>query len=110
MASPGWIARRIRHQGGRLLEWSDRWTKRNLDDVPMKSGIYALYHGTTLQYIGRSLNLLTRLKRWEQKHYYKNEYVPFGSYAWFNVPKNQLSKIEDGLIGYYQPPYNVLLR
>lgn len=110
MVSPGWIARRIQTEGNRLFDWSDQWTKSDLDDVPNKSGVYALYHGRTLQYIGRSHDLRLRLKEWERKHYYKNEYVPFGSYAWFRVSKNQLSKVEADLIGYYQPYYNVKLR
>ena len=110
MVSPGWIARRIWTQVSRLLDWSDQWSKRDLDDVPKKPGVYALYHGTTLQYIGQSLNLQSRLKNWERKHYYKNAYVPFGSFAWFRVPKNQLSNVEADLVGYYQPYYNMKLR
>lgn len=109
MASPGRIVRRIRREGGRLLDWGGRWAKRYLNDVPKKTGIYALYHGTTIQYIGKSNNLQSRLKEWERRHYYRNEYVPFGSFAWFVLPKNQTSWIEASLVDYYAPRYNVLL-
>lgn len=87
------------------------WHKAELDEVPQLPGIYALYYGETLQYIGQSINLQKRLKDHDRNHYYQQgDYKPFGNYSWFVIHQEFLDQAEKMLIQYYQSPYNLNLR
>ncbi|MHA1228971.1 MAG: GIY-YIG nuclease family protein [Candidatus Hodarchaeales archaeon] len=97
---------KLTKNGFSILDSGNYWTKDELDDVLKEPGLYALFWGDCLQYIGQSINLQNRLKEWERKNYYKKDYIPFGTYSWFVLPEKQLSKAEAMLINYYEPPYN----
>jgi hypothetical protein len=97
----------------RVLSWGkDR--KTNFLETPAKPGVYALYWGTTLQYVGstsKSLHLeivkLQRISQWDSDCFDGMDMeIPFGSFAWFVVPMNQVKKAETLLVNWYDPPYN----
>lgn len=100
------IKQKLTNLGFKIINWGENYEKKDLDDIPKNSGVYALYWGETLQYIGRSTNLQKRVKDWERSHYYQNEYIPFGTLSWYELQENQVSKAEAELIHYYQPLYN----
>jgi excinuclease UvrABC nuclease subunit len=89
-----------------VLSWG-KGRKSEYLDVPEILGVYALYWGTTLQYIGKAKKLRRRLGQWDSEDWYNGYYrIPFGSFAWFAVRKSQVNKAEAILIHYYDPPYN----
>lgn len=76
--------------------------KKHIARAPDKSGVYALYYGKTLQYIGKSDNIHRRVSQ-----HNRDKDIPFGSFAWYRLPPSQLLKAEDYLIGRYKPRCNV---
>jgi len=98
--------RKLENEGFTIIEWGNYFTKDELGDIPYEPGVYILYWGETMQYVGKSNNLQIRLSEWERRDYYKEYYIPFGSIAWFVLPENQISDAEAILIDYYDPPYN----
>ena len=102
------IATKLTNEGYRIIRHGTEYGKSDLDYVPKRAGIYALFHGDTLQYIGKSNDLSRRLKEWRFKSEIRDEYVPFGNCQWFILRENQVSNAENVLICYYEPPYNVL--
>ncbi len=108
MTSAGWLHRFLTKNGFKVLEWGTN-NKSNYLDTPNESGVYALYWGSTLQYIGRSKSLRRRLSQWDSEDLYRTDIrIPFGSFAWFTLPKNQVQEAEALLILNYDPPYNVV--
>ncbi|MHA2245407.1 MAG: hypothetical protein ACXADY_10615 [Candidatus Hodarchaeales archaeon] len=99
------IKQKLENLNLKIFSWGEYYEKNDLDEIPKKSGVYALFWGDALQYIGRSNNLQRRLKDWERSHYY-NEYIPFGTVSWYNLSEKQVPQAEAQLIHYYQPPYN----
>ena len=104
------IARVLETADFHVGKYGTTFPKGDLDDIPDKPGVYALFWGDTLQYIGKSETLRTRLKNWEFKDRLKDENIPFGSYDWFVLPSKEVADAEDYLIKYYQPPYNISQR
>jgi hypothetical protein len=46
------IKRKLENKGFAVLRYGVELNKRQLNDIPKEPGIYALFHGNTLQYIG----------------------------------------------------------
>lgn len=106
MASAGWIRRFLTKNGFNVFEWGT-CRRSNYLETPNEPGVYALYWGDTLQYIGKSRYLRGRLSPWDSEGLYKTEIrIPFGSFAWFTLPTNQIQDAEALLIRKYDPPYN----
>ncbi|MHA1424270.1 MAG: hypothetical protein ACTSSD_19520 [Candidatus Thorarchaeota archaeon] len=70
-------------------------------DAPEVTGVYALYWGTTLQYIGKATSVYARMLSWSN-----DGGIPFGSFSWFELPDDQFTEAEKVLIREYQPEYN----
>lgn len=108
MTSAGWINRFLTKNEFNVNGWGTK-EKSNYLDAPNELGVYALYWGSTLQYIGRSNNLRRRLSQWDSEDLYRTDIrIPFGSFAWFTLPKKQVQDAEALLILYYDPPYNLV--
>ncbi len=106
MASAGWMRRFLTKKGINVFEWGT-CRKSNYLEIPNEPGVYALYWGPTLQYIGKSRYLRGRLIPWDNEGLYKTEIrIPFGSIAWFTLQKNQIQDAEVLLVQKYDPPYN----
>jgi len=107
MVSPGWLKRLLEKNDFTVFEW-DKDQKQNYLNVPNEVGVYALYWGESLRYIGRAANLRRRLSQWDSEDYYgTDKRIPFGSFAWFTLPEDEYKDAEALLILYYDPPYNV---
>ncbi len=106
MTSPGWLKRTLEQYGFTVFDWGkDR--KVNYSNAPSEVGVYALYWGTTLQYIGRTVGLRKRLSQWDSEDYYGTDIrIPFGSFAWFSISEDEYKAAEAILILKYDPPYN----
>lgn len=104
------ITRVLNTEGYAIREYGTAFSKNDMSEIPNEGGVYALYWGETLQYIGRSKDLRKRLKNWEFKDHWKEENIPFGSCDWYVLLPSQVNDAEDFLIKYYQPPYNIAQR
>jgi len=74
-----------------FMGYSGRRKKGNYSRVPETSGIYRLYHGDTVVYMGETGNLARRLKQHER------EMGNWGSYNYKStkgVPKSKRKKME----------------
>ncbi len=108
MTSAGWINRFLTKNEFTVVEWGTL-EKSSYLDAPNEPGVYALYWGKTMQYIGRSTNLRRRLSQWDSEDLYRtNIRIPFGSFAWFTLPVNQVQDVEALMILFYDPPYNLV--
>ncbi|MCL4341223.1 MAG: hypothetical protein M1431_03905 [Candidatus Thermoplasmatota archaeon] len=95
------MIRTLESAGHNVKEYGTGWSKSEIYDVPDSPGIYALYWGDTLQYIGMSEGAIPdRVNQWERLDRNKIENIPFGSFDWFTLPKNQVREAEDYLIKY----------
>lgn len=63
------------------------------------SGIYALFNGETLVYIGQAINVMKRLAA-------HTETKDFTHAAFVSVPRDLLNEVERGLINAYLPRLN----
>jgi len=95
------IKRKLDNEGYTVKDWNHDVTKREIDEVTHHTGIYALYHGSTLQYIGLSKDLQRRI----QEHRIE-DLIPFGNFAWYDIHYKQLHEAKRMLIDYYDPRYN----
>ncbi len=98
MVSPGWLERFLVERGYKVIKW-DTLPKEKYKKAPDAPGVYALYWGSTLQYIGMASSLYDRIRAHVDE-------VPFGSFAWFKMPKDQIAAAEAELIHEYDPPWN----
>ena len=98
MTQPGRIRTAIKNKNYNLTAWGFL-KKKDITRCPTKSGVYALYYGTLLQYIGSSEDIRRRVPE-------HNFEIPFGSFAWYRLPPSQMLKAEEYLIGRYKPPWN----
>ena len=73
-------------------------------DLRLQSGIYFLYHNETLEYIGRSTNILNRLT---SHHVFDRNY--HNKVVVYHMPKNQFmqKRKEREYIKKYDPPKNI---
>lgn len=108
LASAGWLRRFLIEMKIKVLDWG-KGQKVDYLDAPKKPGVYALYWGRKLQYIGKSeKSLRKRISDWHGEDYYgTNERIPFSSFAWFVLRKNQVNIAETFLVAFYNPPYNL---
>lgn len=91
-------------KGYRVIDWGII-DKEDHTDAPEVCGVYALYWGATLQYIGKAKSIYARMLSWSN-----DGGIPFGSFAWFQLPAGEVNEAEKVLIPEYQPEYNTNLR
>ena len=72
--------------------------KRQIKDWPI---VYFLLDNDTIVYVGKSLNGMVRIY-----DHIKNSNYGFNAYAFFNVPKEQIDKLERRYIKRFSPKYN----
>lgn len=102
------VIRTLETEGYTVKEYGTDWSKDSISEVPQKPGIYVLYWGETIQYIGMSEGSIpSRVNNWKHLDEYKWDNIPFGTFDWFTLPKDQVRDAEDYLIKYYQPDYNI---
>ncbi|MEE9115735.1 MAG: GIY-YIG nuclease family protein [Thermoplasmata archaeon] len=56
------------------MGYSKRHKKEDLSRVPNTSGIYRLYHGNTVVYVGQAKNLRRRISQHERRKSYWGSY------------------------------------
>lgn len=100
MVSVGWLRRCLLENGYKVIDWGTI-TKAEHTNAPEVSGVYALYWGETLQYIGKAKSFYSRMISWSNEGD-----IPFGSFAWFELPTEEVAGAEAVLIREYKPPYN----
>ena len=101
MASPDALRDFLLKKGYRIIDWGII-DKDEHTNAPEASGVYALYWGRTLQYIGMAgTSFYQRMLNHSNEDAY-----PFGSFAWFQLPAGQEDEAETTLIRKYKPPYN----
>jgi hypothetical protein len=81
----------------------------SVKDVPIKAGLYMVYVGEEIVYIGESINMRTRIQQHlrgvsKAKHYYKD--ITKIVYALDDLDKNTRRVIEGLLIREHNPKYN----
>ena len=79
----------------RILRKGLRWAtnEKNLNEVPARPGVYALYYYGKRRYVGKSKNLRRRLKQ----HYREN--VAFTEFTWYATSPSGMHDLESELIG-----------
>lgn len=79
----------------RILKRGLRWAARvrNMDDVPSKPGVYALYYYGRRRYVGKSKNLKRRLRR-----HFSDPNTPFTEFTWYQTVPSARHTLERDLI------------
>jgi hypothetical protein len=79
----------------RILKKGLRWAakRRNINDIPPKPGVYALYYYGKRRYIGKSKNLRRRIKR-----HFRESDTPFTEFTWFQTVPSARHSLESDLI------------
>ena len=70
-------------------------------DIRLICGVYFLYAGDELVYIGQSKNVVGRVAS-----HCSDEYKEFTTYSFIDVPYHKLREVEAELISKYRPRYN----
>jgi hypothetical protein len=94
-------------RSGKPIAVIKRWRPLNIDNPPTKCGVYAIKSADQWLYIGRSVNIGTRIK---------SRYHPVRitvdlcslelSYWWHPVDREMLPRTESHLIDKFQPEWN----
>lgn len=102
MARPR-IRTKLEHEGFRVLRFDEGIHRNNIDVIPRSSGLYALFQGDVLKYIGKTNSDTNDLPKRIGAH--------IGEFAWNNcdwyiIRKTQINLAEQVLICYYEPKEN----
>jgi len=79
----------------RILKKGLRWvaSETNLQDVPRKPGVYALYYYGKRRYIGKSKNLQRRIRQ-----HFNDPNNPFTEISWYQTVPKARHTLESDLI------------
>ena len=103
------IRTKLEREGFKVIDSEEDNYDEDRALIPFKGGVYCLFYGDTLQYVGRAVNLKDRLRQHlDNKKNKTYGYIPFGNYSWYVLHPKQIGDAEDFLIRYYDPPYNLI--
>lgn len=76
-------------------------------EIPETSGIYFIFDGPSLKYIGKSINLNARLCNTSHHRFQNFMALANPAVSWLEIPIDELNGKEVELIRQYDPPLNV---
>lgn len=92
------------HEGFRILDYGIKWGKSDASALPDEWGVYALYYGDTLKYIGKTDGIGNNLRKRVLEH---DQEFPWGNFDWFVLRSNSIARAEKALICYYKYIYDL---
>ena len=98
------IRAKLEREKFRVMDYGEYFRDGNRPLIPTRPGVYCLFYGDTLQYVGRSVNIKDRLRQHLDNRLNKTDHnIPFGNYYWYVLHQKEISDAEDLLIRYYDP-------
>lgn len=89
-----------------LPDWPRCPLEQRKQHLPEKPGVYALFDGRSLVYIGKSSNLAKRWAGRSHHRYPQAEQLSRPVLAWLAMPLRQIDRAERALIAHYKPKWN----
>ena len=103
------IKAKIEREKFKEIDYEERCDDDGISLIQNRSGVYGLFYGDALQYVGRVVDLKDRLRQHLDNKINKTDgHVLFGNYSWYDLHSKQISNAKDFLIRYYESPYNII--
>ena len=103
------IKARLEKEGYEIKDFGEWFYDADRYEIPPRPGVYSLFYGNIIQYIGSSIDLRIRLRNHlDNKYHRRDGYIPFGNYSWYVLNKSVIVDAEDMIIRYYEPKYNLI--